>query len=272
MSAVFALAEVGLAEAIEREHQAATRAARASIEHAIRCGELLLQAKALVAHGEWLPWIKSNLSFGPRQAQKYCRLAEHDDLLQMRTPGSHLSINDALAALADPHPKSLSTGNEEWHTPARYVQLVCDVLVKIDLDPASNDIANRTVGATRWFTREDNALDKEWHGPSVFMNPPYSRGVISRFVDKLLEERHADRVEQAIVLTHNFCDARWWHKLVHASEAVCFTNRRIRFESPTGDHSQPTQGQTFFYLGIHLDRFREVFSQIGSIMLPARVP
>ena len=51
-----------LVEQIEREHDAALGAARASLKHAAACGRLLLEAKASVPHGQWLPWIEANLS------------------------------------------------------------------------------------------------------------------------------------------------------------------------------------------------------------------
>jgi hypothetical protein len=60
---------------INAAHDQAHQSARTAIEHAVECGRLLLEAKAKVAHGQWLPWIEANLSFGVRQAQKYIRLA-----------------------------------------------------------------------------------------------------------------------------------------------------------------------------------------------------
>ena len=43
-----------LAHAIETEHRAALGGFRATIDQAIRCGELLLEAKAALPHGQWL--------------------------------------------------------------------------------------------------------------------------------------------------------------------------------------------------------------------------
>ena len=36
------------------------------VEQARVCGELLIQAKSQVAHGEWEAWIKANCPFSPR--------------------------------------------------------------------------------------------------------------------------------------------------------------------------------------------------------------
>ena len=164
-----------LAQAIDQEHQAYIGAARSAIEHAIRCAELLLEAKAQVGHGGWLPWIEANLLFGDRQARKYMRLAEHTDRIGIEN--ADLTIDGAMALLADhrdnAHFRTNFTGNNEWSTPAPHLALVRQVLDQIDLDPASNDIAQRRICAARYFTKDDDGLSKPWHG-RVFMNPPFA--------------------------------------------------------------------------------------------------
>jgi hypothetical protein len=93
-----------LAAAINAEHGAAEADARQSLEHARRCGELLLQAKAKCGHGGWIPWVEKNVRCGPRQAQKYMLLASRWDELgdQAKTNrGSFLSIRQALKLLSD---------------------------------------------------------------------------------------------------------------------------------------------------------------------------
>jgi hypothetical protein len=91
-----------LSAQIETEHAAVLGAESTALDHAIQCGHLLLEAKASVGHGGWLPWIEANLTLQPRQVQKYCRLAEHEDDVRNASSGAHLNINDALALLAEP--------------------------------------------------------------------------------------------------------------------------------------------------------------------------
>jgi Protein of unknown function (DUF3102) len=125
------LPEPTLPEQIEAAHQAAIGAARSAIEHAIECGKLLLQAKAAVPHGQWLGWIESHLSFGPRQAQKYCRLAEHaDQVLNANANSEVASIDDALAAMRcacdggelDDKPQSAPAGTADLSARRELVQ------------------------------------------------------------------------------------------------------------------------------------------------------
>lgn len=65
-----------LASQISAVHNAALAAATSATEHAIKCGELLMEAKAGLEHGRWLPWVQKNCPFSERTAQAYMRLAE----------------------------------------------------------------------------------------------------------------------------------------------------------------------------------------------------
>jgi len=105
------LALPDLAQAIDREHQAAIGAFRATLAHAIRCGELLLKAKAQMDHGQWLPWIKENLTLKPRQCQGYMRLAQNQEALNAQAT-AHLTIDGALALLAESNGPSTSPFEE----------------------------------------------------------------------------------------------------------------------------------------------------------------
>ena len=49
----------------------------AGLNMPLRAGLLLIEAKSLVAHGEWLPWLQANCKTGERQARTYMRLARY---------------------------------------------------------------------------------------------------------------------------------------------------------------------------------------------------
>ena len=81
---------------IEREHAAAAAAFRTSVDHAIRAGELLAEAKALVGHGHWLDRVDANFPASLRTAQDYMKLAKHPEDAQRV---AHLGVGQALRAL-----------------------------------------------------------------------------------------------------------------------------------------------------------------------------
>lgn len=159
---------------------------------------------------------------------------------------------------------TFGTGENEWYTPELHISMARAVLGDIDLDPASSEIANKAVQAARFFSIDDNGLDKEWAG-RIWLNPPYAQPAISHFADKMVTEWESGRVEAAVVLTHNYTDTAWFQKLARAATAICFTRGRVRFVSPAGDLASPTQGQAFFYFGTDIDIFADVFGEIGFV-------
>jgi hypothetical protein len=68
----------GLAVRIQQEHEATVAAIKSGVGHAIAAGKLLLEAKAQLKHGRWLPWLKDHCKVPARTAQLYMWLAEHD--------------------------------------------------------------------------------------------------------------------------------------------------------------------------------------------------
>jgi hypothetical protein len=144
------------------------------------------------------------------------------------------------------------------------------VLGAIDLDPASNAQAQRIVKAARYFTIKDDGLAHPWRG-RVWLNPPYHRGLLPAFVDKLLEEVEAERVVAAVMLTNNCTDTAWFARAQATAAAICFTTGRISFLEPGGrELGVPPQGQAFFYFGPEVARFAEVFRRIGFLVRPWR--
>ncbi len=161
--------------------------------------------------------------------------------------------------------RAQGTGENEWYTPAEYLDAARAVLGDIDLDPATSPLANETVGAARIFTAEDNGLDQPWAG-KVWLNPPYSQPAISQFSEKLASEWEAGNIESAIALTHNYTDTGWFHRMASACNAICFTRGRIGFVNPEGKKAAPTQGQAFFYFGNDVETFVNQFGNIGFVV------
>lgn len=88
---------VDLAGDINREHDAAIGYARSAVEHALRCGRMLCDAKDQLEHGEFGAWIKEHCAVKMRQAQKYMRLANNYWLIERKSaPGALLTVARAL--------------------------------------------------------------------------------------------------------------------------------------------------------------------------------
>ena len=162
--------------------------------------------------------------------------------------------------------KPQGTGCNEWYTPSEYVDAARAVMGSIDLDPASNGKAQQIVSADRYFTEADDGLSKEWAG-RVWLNPPYGRKLIGRFVDKLLRAYRSSAVSQAVMLTHASTDTGWWHAAASDSVGLCFTRGRIRFYGPNGEIAQPSRGSCFFYYGTQPSAFALEFGRFGFVLM-----
>lgn len=163
---------------------------------------------------------------------------------------------------------ALRTGNNEWYTPPEIIKAARTVMGGIDLDPASSAVANeRCVHAARFYTREDDGLDQAWEG-KVWLNPPYSRGLVDRFVSKLLTD---PGVEQAVALVNNGTETTWGQALLEAGNAVCFPRGRVRYFDAAGEQSgKPLQGQMIVGIRVDAGDFAETFRCFGVVAnLPA---
>jgi hypothetical protein len=153
-----------------------------SVRYLIEAGRRLAMKKDSLGHGEWLPWLETNadaLGFGERAARMLVRGAN-------RQLTSDLSETDAIQINREiwgnnGGPRTLGTGEYEWYTPPKYIELARAVLGEIDLDPASSEKAQEAVRAKRYFTAADQGLRHEWRG-RVWLNPPYAQPLIGQFV------------------------------------------------------------------------------------------
>ena len=155
------------------------------------------------------------------------------------------------------------TWREEWITPEQFVESAKKVMGRIDLDPASSETANGTVGAERYYDEEQDGLTQEWSG-TVWLNPPRSEE--SAFIDKLCESHEEQKIEQAIVMADSATDAEWFAKLMGIASAVVFYKGQFNYQLKHGDKTVKgpvVKGPAFIYLGENTDAFLETFSEYG---------
>jgi len=161
--------------------------------------------------------------------------------------------------------------SEEYYTPPEYIEAAREVMGAIDLDPASCETAQEWVQATQFYTKEDNGLQQEWKG-SIWLNPPYSKtnGKSNQAVwsQKLIGEYQSGRVCEAILLVKAALGYKWFEDF-WCDWPVCFARERLSFIRANGSSDgQSKQGTAFFYFGDNTERFREVFSQFGRVIMP----
>lgn len=175
-------------------------------------------------------------------------------------------VREIVEQVKNPAHVSYNSGNNEWYTPAEYIEAAWRVMGRIDLDPASSPIANATVKALRYYTVEDDGLAQAWSG-RVWMNPPYAGELIGQFTEKMERHFRAGDVTEALVLVNNATETNWFQRLLACASAVCFPKQRVRFVDPDGNSSgAPLQGQAVLYLGNNGERFGNEFNGFGTVL------
>jgi Protein of unknown function (DUF3102) len=86
---------------IDAEHEAATAHFANALEHAVTAGELLIEAKTRLGHGQWLGWLRTNCRVPERTAQHYMRLARR---IGKSAKLADLTVSQALDLIAEPRP------------------------------------------------------------------------------------------------------------------------------------------------------------------------
>lgn len=161
---------------------------------------------------------------------------------------------------------SQNSGNDEWYTPKDIIELARSVMGSIDTDPASCETANKIVKAGKFFDVMQDGLSQKWSG-NVWMNPPYSRGLCSSFVHKLIEERESGNISQAIAIANNATETEWGQLLLKNCDAICFRSGRVRFLGAELEPiNTPLQGQMICYFGNQTTKFRKAFEAQGVVL------
>jgi phage N-6-adenine-methyltransferase len=123
---------------------------------------------------------------------------------------------------------SRSTGHLQsdlWETPPH----IFEPLMKefdFTLDPCCTP---ENAKCKQFFTVEDDGLSKQWMVDSVFVNPPYSRGNIDKWVEKCYRESFNPGPTTIVALLPVSTSSAWFHKFILRKAEIRFYKGRIRF-------------------------------------------
>lgn len=202
-----------------------------------------------------------------RTVQRLARIGEMPEEVRAELRGTPAENSvTALEAIAKRPHVARSTGEVEWYTPPHIIEAARNAMGGICMDPATSLVAQRFVEADNYYTKEEDGLQQPWWG-SVWLNPPYARGLIDKFVARLIENWQHEDFYQACVLVNNATETTWFHQLAETASAVCFIKGRLKFLDETGKPARaPLQGQVVFYVGHSPDRFAEAFDGLGLVV------
>jgi hypothetical protein len=153
-----------LAARIRAEHEATSTALRNSVEHAMAAGDLLIEAKTQLKHGQWLPWLAEHCAMSERTAQLYMRIAKNRATIEMniRSGVADLTLGQAAALMmmtADMR-KVLDFVREveSAAAPEQIISLCIEHGVGYIHDPSYNMYAGRT-----------DEEKRDWHVFALFL-------------------------------------------------------------------------------------------------------
>lgn len=123
----------------------------------------------------------------------------------------------------------LGKGSCVWATPIDFYKEL-DAEFNFTLDPCSNEENHK---CSKYYTVEDDGLSQDWGGESVFMNPPYGRGEIDKWVKKASEESQKKNTT-VVALIPASTDTKWFHNYIYGkAKEIRFVKGRLKFGNAT---------------------------------------
>jgi ParB family chromosome partitioning protein len=162
-----------------------------------------------------------------------------------------------------------NSGENEWYSPVRFIDAALETMGSIDCDPASSNIANQTVKAGKFFTKDDDGLKQKWFG-NVWMNPPYAQPLMGQFAEAVTSKFESGEIRQACVLVNNATETEWFSRMASKASAICFPSSRVKFLDQNGKPGAPLQGQAVLYFGKNHKQFSKAHNLIGFVCYVVR--
>lgn len=135
-----------------------------------------------------------------------------------------------------------SKNSDEWQTPMELFQDL-DREFHFDLDACATH-ENHMVDA--YFTKDEDGLEQNWGGHTVWCNPPYSQ--IKKWVRKCYYEGHKPNTT-VVLLVPSRTDVWWYQNYVLHRAEVRFIRGRLRFIGPGAIANAPFPSALVIYRG-----------------------
>lgn len=146
-----------------------------------------------------------------------------------------------------------SSKSDVWFTPDDFYKSL-DEKFGFTLDPCAD---SQNTKCEKYYTQEEDGLQKDWKGETVFVNPPYTRGAIKSWVKKCYEEAKEENTV-VVCLIPARTDTKYWHSYCMKAREIYFVQGRLKFGSATNvDNSAPFPSAVIVFDG-HRDTLPEI--------------
>ena len=117
-----------------------------------------------------------------------------------------------------------SSKTGDWATPQEFFDKLDWRFGPFDLDPCANPSNTK---CANFYTETEDGLSKSWEGHTVFVNPPYGRG-IDKWIKKGYDESRSEDTRVTMLIPARN-DTRYWHQYVMKADEVYFVKGRLKF-------------------------------------------
>jgi len=83
-----------------------------------------------------------------------------------------------------------------------------------------------------------DGLEIEWPNETIYVNPPYSRGQLCKWVKKCYDEYRAGKT--IIMLIPSYTDTRYFHEYIYHIAEIEFIKGRLKFKGYNSTASFPS--------------------------------
>lgn len=111
---------------------------------------------------------------------------------------------------------------DDWATPRSLISRLETEFGKFDLDVCAS---HKNKVCENFFDKATNALEQDWHGSMIWVNPPYSQK--NEFIEKA--HREAQTGKKIVMLMPAFTETNWFRELKSKSQWLLFLNGRLVF-------------------------------------------
>jgi hypothetical protein len=272
---------------VDREHVLVLRAQATMLQHAVKAGQLLIQAKNSLAPGVFQKWVEQGegvtADLSMRNAQRYMqivnKLPELIDRLKERAGISrsatfsieeltqNVSIREAVRLIAQSSPKTQAVEKSDTRpartrsvaTPWPIVEAAVRCVGSLSLDPAADTAQPHYLGAETAWTEEEDGLraDRRWFG-TVFLHPT---GRLKEWIDRAIAEFRSGHAETIVLLLPCLSDSDEFRLLN--------TFPRVFLHSRIDEFSQPA---AVFLLSekVEAQAFANAFADLGDAYVPIK--
>tara|TARA_R110000824_G_scaffold52615_6_gene145824 strand:+ start:8175 stop:9737 length:1563 start_codon:yes stop_codon:yes gene_type:complete len=155
------------------------------------------------------------------------------------------SLTDSIGEQMDKNTKEVmfSSKNGAWSTPNDFFEILNKKFGPFNLDPCATA---ETAKCLKFYTEDDDGLSQDWTGHTVFVNPPYGRGI-----DKWIAKAYNDTLEnpnlKVVMLIPARTDTRYWHNYVMKATELYFVKGRLKFGDSSNSAPFPSAVVVFHW-------------------------